>query len=212
MEGVKNMTNKIQNYLTLSVFAILLLLTLPGYYLIVEEHSDNTLSVVVLIFSQLFILLSISIAIKNIIISIIIKSFSNEFNSIQYEIIDRKNFSIKTFQAISNVMVILIIMSGYCLVYLFMPLQYMVIYSSMFIAVYNLSINIVPNRIVFINNDCIIHNKINNIFYSVKSYSIKGSQCTLNLYPNSNYDLIIDKDEIENLIKKFESANITRIV
>ena len=88
----------------------------------------------------------------------------------------------------------------------------MVIYSSMFIAVYNLSINMVPNRILFFNNDCIIHNKINNIFVSVKSYRIDGCKCALFLSNNFKYDVIIEHAEIENLLKKFEAANITRIL
>ena len=200
------MSKKLQNSISLSIFIILVLLTLPGLYLIAKQKSDNIISIIILILSQLFIVLSISKAIINTFISFIIEIFSNESNSLPCEII----YGNRKIQSLSKFYLILIIMSGYCLVCLFVPLPYMVIYSSMFIPVYQLSTNIVPNKILFANNECIIHNKINNTFYTVKSYSIEQCNCTLFLSDNSKYSVIIENANIENLIKKFELANITQ--
>lgn len=202
------MSKKQQMGITLSIYIILLLLTLPGFYLIAKEQSSNRI-IIVLIFSQLFIVLSISIAIKNIILSLIIDIFSNELNSLSYDIIGRKNLSIKAIQSLSKFYIILIILIGYCLVYNFMPIQYSIIYSSMFIAVYNLSVNIVPNKLLFFNKHCIMHNKINNTFLYVDSYSIEDSKCTLQLSDNSKYHIIVRNSDIDNLYRLF--INIKQI-
>jgi hypothetical protein len=205
------MIKKLQNISTLSIYIILLLLTSPGFYLIEKEQKDDRLSIIILVISQLLIVLSISIAIKNIIISFLIEAFSNASNSLPYEINYRISFSKRTYQALRRSLVIIIIMSGYCMVCFFMSLQYMVGYSSMFIIIYSLSINIVPNKIVFFNNECIIHSKTKNILLYIKAYSIEDRVCNLILSDNSKYDVNIEKADIENLLIWFEMADISLI-
>lgn len=206
------MNKKTQFMATISVFLTLIFLMLPGFYTIIKEYikSDIQLSLV-LIGLNLFILFATSVALKNFVISVILRLFINASNSISYNIMEGKNFSINSFQAISKFFVIIFIIVGYSVVYIINSSQYMAIYSMMFLAVYSLGVNLVPNKLLFIDENCIIFNKIKNCFLKVTGYEWNGTRCTLLLSDNSKYDIIVEQTSKGTMLEKLNERKIKNL-
>jgi hypothetical protein len=204
------MVKKRTSLATIAIFLILLVVYSPIFinHFILESRELSVIDIILVALSNLFMLFISAVAIRNYMIKILMEIFIQSSDRFYYEIEQSENVSIKLFQSMNSFMLIVCLITGYSLIVLFLPIQLQIPCTTIFIAVYYMSINMVPNELCFIGGSCIVFNKLNNSLDQVSRYTNKGEHFTFYFSNKYAYDVVVDKDKVSSILQKLASIGL----
>lgn len=191
---------------TFIIFILLVIINFP-YFLHMLSSSHELLYSIILCCSHLFVLGVTSIFFTNLIVSITINGLIDEPNKYNYTIMLPTIAGIKKAESLSNLFVILLIYIIYIFVVVFMP-EMRIIVSGIFIAVYNLSVHLLPRVLFFVNNSAYIFNKMDNSLERITSYNNEKQNFCFEFSNAKSYDVVFNEEEVDEIKQKLRSINI----